>query len=102
ATGGEQVEKWIEERLSGLGKVEQRVLRWVDGPALAKVMHPSAVVIDPESEKRLRRAGSEANSMYNRAHNALEALRKRAATEPPPAGPPKAGAPAPERNATDS
>jgi hypothetical protein len=74
-----QLIKWIDEELAGLAALAERVAREVDGPELARVLNPAALVIDPEKARRFERAQKNYQSTFYRAHAALEAHRKRTA-----------------------
>jgi hypothetical protein len=78
-----QVIKWVNDELADLAALAERVGREVDGPELARVLNPAAIVIDPEKAKRLDRAQKNYQSTFYRAHSALEAHRKREAAARP-------------------
>jgi len=72
--------QWARDVLQELDEDYERV--WtVEAPQLARRTAPKAIVTDVEKEKQLHRASSEYRAMYYKAHNALEALRKRKAAE---------------------
>jgi hypothetical protein len=75
----EQLIKWVDDELADLAALAERVAREVDGPELARVLNPAAVVIDPEKAQRFDRAQKNYQSTFYRAFNALEAHRKREA-----------------------
>jgi hypothetical protein len=75
--------KWVDDELAGLAALADRVAREVDGPELARVLNPAAIVIDPEKAQRLDRAQKNYQSTFYRAQNALEAHHKRASPSPP-------------------
>jgi hypothetical protein len=75
----EQLIRWVDEELAELAALAERVAREVDGPELARVLNPAAIVIDPEKAKRFDRAQKNYQSTFYRAFNALEAHRKREA-----------------------
>jgi hypothetical protein len=75
--------KWVDDELADLAVVAERVAREVDGPELARVLNPAAIVIDPEKAQRFDRAQKNYQSTFYRAFNALEAHRKRAAAARP-------------------
>jgi hypothetical protein len=79
----EQLIKWVDDELADLAAVAERVGREVDGPELARVLNPAALVIDPEKAQRFDRAQKNYQSTFYRAFNALEAHRKRAAGAQP-------------------
>jgi hypothetical protein len=79
----EQLIRWIDGELAGLAALAERVAREVDGPELARVLNPAALVIDPEKAKRFERAQKNYQSTFYRAHAALEAHRKRQPPSPP-------------------
>jgi hypothetical protein len=71
--------KWVDDELAELAALAERVARAVDGPELARVLNPAAIVIDPEKAQRFDRAPKNYQSTFYRAFNALEAHRKREA-----------------------
>jgi hypothetical protein len=75
----EQLVKWIDDELADLAVVADRVAREVDGPELARVLNPAAIVIDPEKAQRFDRAQKNYQATFYRAFRALEAHRKGAA-----------------------
>jgi hypothetical protein len=74
-----QLTQWVDEALAELAARADQVAREVDGPELARVLNPAAIVMDPERAKRFDRARSNYQSTFYRALNALEAHRKAAA-----------------------
>jgi hypothetical protein len=72
----EQLIKWIDDELADLAEVAERVAREVDGPELARVLNPAAIVIDAEKAQRFDRAQKNYQSTFYRAFRALEAHRK--------------------------
>jgi hypothetical protein len=72
----DQLIKWVDDELAALAALADQVARAVDGPELARVLNPAAIVMDPEKAKRFERARSNYQSTYYRAKNALEAGRK--------------------------
>jgi hypothetical protein len=78
----EQLIKWIDDILAKLITRAAEVARTVDGPELARLLNPAAIVIEPEKAKRYDRARSQYQSTVYRALNALETRRKGAAPVP--------------------
>jgi hypothetical protein len=86
----EQLTRWVHDVLAELSARADQVAREVDGPELARVLNPAAIVLDPDSVKRFDRARNNYQSTYYKAWNALEAHRKRDAARHP--NPPREGA----------
>jgi hypothetical protein len=76
AAARDQIIKWVNEELAELEALADRVAREVDGPELARVLNPAAIVIDPEAIKRLDRARCNYQTTFYRGKNGLEAKRK--------------------------
>jgi hypothetical protein len=72
----DQITKWIDEELAALEALADRVAREIDGPELARVLNPAAIVIDPEKVKRFDRARCNYQMMFYRGNNTLEAHRR--------------------------
>jgi hypothetical protein len=70
------LEEWVRESLAELHKTEARVVREVDEPARARVIHPAAILLDPDEVKRFKQIGSEYRSIYYRASGGLRATLK--------------------------
>jgi hypothetical protein len=68
----DQIIKWVDEELAALEALADRIAREVDGPELARVLNPAAIVIDPEKIKRYDRARCTYQMMYFRAKKTLD------------------------------
>jgi hypothetical protein len=65
----------VDEQLAALEALAERVAREIDGPELARVLNPAAIVIDPEKITRYDRARCTYQMMFYRANNTLDAHR---------------------------
>jgi len=77
----ERLKQWADDMLQELNEDSERVWTEVEAPALARRTDPQTIVRDVAEEARLHRASNEYRAMYYKAHNALEAIRKRQAAE---------------------
>jgi hypothetical protein len=72
----EQISKWVDEQLVALEALADRVGREIDGPELARVLNPAAIVIDPEKIRRFDRARCTYQMMFYRGKKTLDDHRK--------------------------
>jgi len=73
--------QWADDVLQELAEDYERVWTELEAPQLARRTNPKAIVTDVFKEQQIHRASSEYRAMYYKAHNALEAIRKRRAAE---------------------
>jgi hypothetical protein len=73
----EQLRRWFDDELADLAALAQEVAREVDGPELAEVLDPAAIVLDAADARRYDRAASDYRATYYRGLYGLEAVRKR-------------------------
>jgi hypothetical protein len=76
-----RLKQWADDVLEELHEESERVWTEVEAPELARRTDPKAIVVDAASEAQIHRASNEYRAMYYKAHNALEAIRKREAAE---------------------
>ncbi len=77
----ERLIQWADDVLQELHDDYERVWTEIEAPQLARRTNPKAIVTEVAKEKQLHRASSEYRATYYKAHNALEAIRKRRAAE---------------------
>ena len=77
----ERLKLWVADVREELEADSVWVAANVEGPELARLTDPRAVIIDPDEERLIHRASTEYRAIFYKAHNALEAMRKRQAAE---------------------
>src|SRR5262249_16832618 len=73
----EQLKRWVDDELAGLATLAEEGAREVEGPEVAEVLDPAAIVLAPAEARRHDRAASEYRATYYRGVYGLEAVRKR-------------------------
>ena len=77
----ERLKQWVDDMLAELRADAERVWTEVEAPELARRTGLAGLIRDAHVEARIHRASNEYRAMYYKAHNALEAIRKREAAE---------------------
>jgi len=77
----ELLKQWVADMLAELTAESERVWIEVEAPELARRTGMAGLIRDANLEARIHRASNEYRAMYYKAHNTLEAIRKRAAAE---------------------
>jgi hypothetical protein len=76
-----RLKQWVDDVLVELHEESERVWTEVEAPALARRTDPQTLIINDTDEGRIHRASNDYRATFYKAHNALEASRKRAAAE---------------------
>ena len=77
----ERLKQWVDDMLAELREDAERVWTEVEAPELARRTGLAGLIRDAHVEARIHRASNKYRAMYYKAHNALEAIRKREAAE---------------------